>query len=82
MNANKKFENAQRIKQSLIETWDLCRKHFYPEGRRIRYQPTMQMMDDEQPHILALFAFLWSTAPLTATAATNACIALPQVGII
>jgi hypothetical protein len=36
MNANKKFENAQRIKQSLIETWDLCRKHFYPEGRRIR----------------------------------------------
>jgi hypothetical protein len=52
MNTNKKFENAQRIKQSLIETWDLCRKHFYPEGRRIRYQPTMQMMDDEQPHTI------------------------------
>jgi hypothetical protein len=52
MNENKKFENAQRIKQSLIETWDLCRKHFYPEGRRIRYQPTMQMMDDEQPHTI------------------------------
>jgi hypothetical protein len=33
MNENKKFENAQRIKQSLIETWLLCRKHFYPEGR-------------------------------------------------
>jgi hypothetical protein len=27
-------------------------------------------------------AFFWSTALLTATAATNACIALPQVGII
>jgi hypothetical protein len=38
MKANKKFENAQRIKQGLIETWELCRKHFYPEGRRIRYR--------------------------------------------
>jgi hypothetical protein len=46
--ANKKFENAQRIKQGLIETWELSRKHFYPEGRRIRYQPTMQIMDDER----------------------------------
>jgi hypothetical protein len=52
MKANKKFENAQRIKQGLIDTWELCRKHFYPEGRRIRYQPTMQMMDDEQPHTI------------------------------
>ena len=52
MKANKKFENAQRIKQGLIDTWELCRKHFYPEGRRIRYQPTMQIMDDEQPHTI------------------------------
>jgi hypothetical protein len=26
MKANKKFENAQRIKQGLIDTWELCRK--------------------------------------------------------
>jgi hypothetical protein len=53
----------------------------------------MQMMDDEQPHTIKNTLNKYTikgmelrkdlvSALFTATAATNACIALPQVGII
>jgi hypothetical protein len=32
--------------------WLFFGQQHFSEGRRIRYQPTMQMMDDEQPHTI------------------------------
>jgi hypothetical protein len=48
---HEKFQSAQNIKQKLLKTWELTRKHFYPEGRRIRYRPYQSTnTNDEQPY--------------------------------
>ncbi len=53
MKENEKFQSAVQIKQKLLKTWELTRKHFYPEGRRIRYRPyESNNISDEEPYTI------------------------------